>query len=304
MFSIVIPLYNKAESVERALRSIFSQSIENYEIIVVDDGSTDGCDNIVETLNNRRVKLIRQNHGGVSKARNRGIVESHGEWVTFLDADDEWKPDFLATCLALQTTFPDADVVATAYERERKGESSAIILRRMKEIGNILLDNYFEVAACSDPPFCTISVAVRRKALLDIGGFNETIGQGEDLLLWANLATHHKIAYSTQSQAIFHTGETSSLGRPKRIPPDNDVVGHSLESLYKNNTTIPGLREYVATWHKMRASMFLRLPHYSNQCRIEIAKARHLQKNPKLLLYYILLLLPYRLRMALLARQS
>lgn len=303
MYSIIIPLYNKAESVERALRSIFSQSIEDYEVIVVDDGSTDGSDKIVEIVGDKHIRLIRQEHGGVSKARNRGISESHGEWVSFLDADDEWKPDFLSTCETLRTAFPKADVLATAYERERNGNTSAIRVSHLKTKGNGLLDNYFEVAAHSDPPFCTISVAIRREALLETGGFNETIAQGEDLLMWAQLAARHKIAYCPQSLAIFHTGEPSAMGRPKRIPPEKDTVGKTLKELYDRNSTIPGLREYIATWHKMRASMFLRLPHHGSQCRSEIATSRQWQKNSKLLLYSILLLLPYSLRMDLLARR-
>lgn len=303
MFSIIIPLYNKALSVERALRSIFSQSVEDYEVIVVDDGSTDGCDQIVEAVGDKSIRLIKQEHGGVSRARNRGIAESHGEWITFLDADDEWKPDFLSTCEALQTAFPKADVLATAYERERNGNTSAIRVRHLKAKGNGLLDNYFEVAAHSDPPFCTISVAIRREALLETGGFDEAIAQGEDLLMWAQLAARHKIAYCPRSLAIFHTGEPSAMGRPKRIPPKEDTVGKTLKELYDRNPTIPGLREYISTWHKMRASMFLRLPHHGSQCKSEIATSRQWHKNSKLIIYSILLILPYRLRMALLARR-
>lgn len=104
--SVVIPLYNKAPHIERALNSILSQTIQPIEIVVVDDGSTDGGPKIVENFNYPNIRLIRQEHQGVSIARNRGITESKGGLISFLDADDVWLPGYLEEINKLRERFP------------------------------------------------------------------------------------------------------------------------------------------------------------------------------------------------------
>src|ERR1035441_8596585 len=93
--SVVIPLYNKAPYVGRALSSVFRQTIQDFECIVVDDGSTDGGGDLVEKMSDPRLRLVRQANGGVSRARNQGINLARHPLIAFLDADDEWLPGFL-----------------------------------------------------------------------------------------------------------------------------------------------------------------------------------------------------------------
>ena len=93
MISIVIPLYNKEQQIGKTLESVFAQSFQDYEVVIVNDGSTDKSVEIVEGMADKRIRLINQKNSGVSAARNKGIQESRGEYIAFLDADDEWKPD-------------------------------------------------------------------------------------------------------------------------------------------------------------------------------------------------------------------
>lgn len=303
MVSVVIPLYNNAATIAQAIDSVLNQTISDFELIVVDDGSNDGGKDVVRSLDDNRIRFFVQDNSGVSAARNHGIEESQGEWIAFLDADDEWKPDFLSTVLSLSRMHPDCTVCATAYERlTPHNETQHIILNNIPEGEEFVMDNYFKVAATSDPPFCSISVMVRREAIKGIGCFPKDIHQGEDLLTWARLAANNKIAYSRQSLAIFHTSESHTSGRPRRTPPDEDIVGRELEQLFKLHNSIPGLTEYIAHWHKMRASMFMRLEKSEHKCRFEIRKAQSWHRNNKLLLYLILSFIPYNLRMKLINR--
>ena len=312
MISVVIPLYNKVSTVERAVRSVLTQTVQDFELIVVNNGSTDGSEKVVENINDVRIKIVHQNNQGVSMARNRGIEEASSEWVAFLDADDEWRPTFLETVMKLREKYPDCDVYATAYQRcDNCGNFKNIKLQGLSAEAQeacqrkdcFLLENYFEVASQSDPPFCSISVMVQKKALMAIGGFPKGIHQGEDLLTWARLAATGTIAYCPVPQSVFYTGEQTAMDRPKRIPAEDDVVGRELKRIYKDKP-LPYLDQYIAKWHKMRASIYLRLPHQGRKCRSEIRKSQHWHRNKKLYLYNILTYIPYTLRMKLLRKIS
>ena len=95
MITVVIPLYNKETSIAQSLKSVLSQEYDDFEVVIVDDGSTDGSVGVVEAINDSRIRLIKQENGGPSKARNTGVKNAKGEWILFLDADDEMLPEAL-----------------------------------------------------------------------------------------------------------------------------------------------------------------------------------------------------------------
>ncbi len=111
--SVVIPLYNKASHVRRAIESVLAQSVRDFELIVVDDGSTDGGLDVVRSVEDGRIHVVQQQHSGVSAARNRGAQEAAAEVVAFLDADDTWTPEFLKTAMSLRERLPEAAVWGT-----------------------------------------------------------------------------------------------------------------------------------------------------------------------------------------------
>ncbi len=112
---IVIPLYNKAGCIGRAIQSILKQTVSDWRLIVVDDGSTDGGGDVVRGFDDGRIELIRQENAGPGAARNRGIAEARGEFIAFLDADDEWYPSYLATALEGFVKHPGVSMVSTMY---------------------------------------------------------------------------------------------------------------------------------------------------------------------------------------------
>jgi hypothetical protein len=122
-----------------------------------------------------------------------------------------------------------------------------------------VLTNYFDVATHSNPPIWTGAVCIERALLQVLGGFPLGIKSGEDLLTWARIATRTHWAYSLKPYAIFNMEGYNKNERPKRIPADVDVVGNELKKLWNENPQTKGLKHYIAHWHKMRSSIYLRL---------------------------------------------
>ena len=292
MISVIIPLYNKEAGIATALRSILAQTYQDFEIVVVDDGSTDGSVAVVETFDDPRIRLIRQANAGVSAARNRGIAEAKGKHVAFLDADDEWMPEFLAEIRELQEAYPNCKTQATNYIFNSNGKKSPTILRRIPFKGERgVLSNYFEVASCSHPPVWTSAVCIERELLQEIGGFPVGVKAGEDLLVWARMAIHTQWAYSLKALAQYNFDQISIKEPPTRIPEEVDVVGNELVYLWNEYPQTKGLKLYISLWHKMRSSMYMRLG-YKKECRKEAFLAlRYNLVNYKIYAYLVLNLL-------------
>lgn len=295
MISVIIPLYNKKDSIATALDSVLAQSYQDFEVVVVDDGSADEGAAIVEQYTDSRIRLIRQANAGVSAARNKGIAEAKGEYVAFLDADDEWMPEFLEEIVALQREFPNCRAQATTYVQCQNGEKKGIILNRLPFTGEHgVLTNYFEVASHSHPPVWTSAVCIERVLLQEIGGFPLGIKSGEDLLTWARIAVRTQWAYSLKACATFNVEGYGVIERPKRIPADVDVVGQELKRLWKAYPKQRGMKHYIANWHKMRSSIYLRLGMRKKSIKEAITSLRYNPLNYKVYAYIILSCLGYR----------
>lgn len=288
--SVVIPLFNKEKEVLRAVNSVLSQTVDDFEIVVVNDGSTDKGPDLVRVIKDPRIKVIDQENLGVSVARNRGITESRADLIAFLDADDEWKNDFLEMIIHLKNKFPFCEVFATNYVFSRKNNFiKDTLIRGLPEgFKEGILTGYFKIASQSDPPICSSAVAISKKALKSVGGFPVGVTAGEDLLTWAGLAVKYDISYTTEPKTYF--SESEVLSDYPRIPQIPDIVGQQLKLFldYEEKSRLNGLREYIGLWHKMRANMFIRL-HQSGEARKEIVKALSYSKS-NIKLYFLALL--------------
>lgn len=111
MISVIIPLYNKESAVKRSVKSVLIQSYQDFELIIVDDGSTDNSLDVVRRIQDDRIVIIEQENGGPSKARNTGVKHAKGDWIVFLDADDELLPDALQIMIEATISYPDADLI-------------------------------------------------------------------------------------------------------------------------------------------------------------------------------------------------
>lgn len=205
MVSVVIPLYNKAKHIKITLDSVLTQTYQDFEVIVVNDGSTDGSEKVVMQYNDPRIRLINQENKGVSAARNRGIAEAKGELIAFLDADDEWLPEHLTAVVRLRNKYPECGLYATAYYVvNRKGKKFVPSFYGIPQYPwEGILSNYFRIALTSDPVW-TSAAAVPKKVFAICGFFPVGIKTGEDIDMWCRIALKFPIAFSTTPNAVYH----------------------------------------------------------------------------------------------------
>jgi len=204
--SVVIPTRDRCVAIRRALTSVLSQTQTPFEIIVVDDGSSDDTPSVV-----RRefptVRYVRQDHAGVSASRNHGVGISSGEWIAFLDSDDEWTPRKIERQLQALAHEPDYDFCHTDEIWIRNGRRVNPMKKHAKYGGNI-----FERCL----PLCAISpssVLVRRSLLDSVGGFDEAFPVCEDYELWLRICSRIPVLFVDEPLVVKYGGHDDQLSR-------------------------------------------------------------------------------------------
>lgn len=258
--TVVIPLYNKARVIDRAIRSVVEQTFRRWHLIVVDDGSTDeGAARVTKFLDDPRVRLVRQDNAGPGAARNAGLALTKTRYVAFLDADDEWDADFLDSTLHVLEEHPSLAVVAAAwrYGAERT-DSRLRLAAKAIPLGPWSLDTAepaIHVKARVDAIHSSAALA-RTEVVRGLGGFYAAhrCTYGEDSWLWARLILHgHRIYLLNYLALTFHTDESSlSVGRgaPYPLPP---LVEHWEQAL----ADLPASRRALAAAYIRRYCQFV-----------------------------------------------
>jgi glycosyltransferase involved in cell wall biosynthesis len=206
VISIIIPTYNRQALLCRALASVFAQTYTDIEVIVVDDGSTDGTANHI-ARHYPQVHFIQQPRHGVSHARNRGLCVARGEWIALLDSDDEWQPDKLARQMQTLSVQSEYRICHTDEVWIRHGKQVNPMKKHRKPSGWV-----FE--ACL--PLCTISpssILLHRAVLDEVGLFDEILPACEDYDLWLRIAVRYPILLLPQPLVIKYGGHPDQLSR-------------------------------------------------------------------------------------------
>ena len=251
---------------------------------MVDDGSTDDGAEVVRGFDDPRIRLIQQENGGVSAARNRGIEAARTELVAFLDADDEWLPTFLKVVIRLRKLYPSAGLYGTAYELHYPGSIVKTIYT--KSLGDGLLSYFGTIihfgSGKPNYPFNSSSFAAPKSVLIGVGGYPLGVKWNEDVTIWGIIALKFPVAYSPEICSITHrfmVNDTSSITEyqespfPKYvsiIPKDELLKRDDAKDLieYCDYCRLAAISRNIYSGHGRRARLELssvKSPHYTSK---------------------------------------
>ncbi len=225
-FSVIIPLYNKVNYIKDCLESVLKQSHQNFEVIIVNDGSTDGSEKVVETFEDPRIRLVQQENKGASSARNYGISIANSDWIALIDADDYWYPNHLEEIYKTIKILPKANVVCTNYEillEKAYLKKPTFSFDIKSEIDYV--SNYFE-ASYIDPLAWTSALAFTTSIFNKVGGFDTNITSGQDIDLTVKFGIHATIAFNPKVTMRYHRTTENNL---------SDLTGLKEKLNYINN---------------------------------------------------------------------
>lgn len=221
-YSVIVPLYNKEAEVEATIRSALAQSLQPFEIVVVDDGSTDRSAAVVEAIGSPLVRLIRQQNGGECAARNRAMAEARGTHFALLDADDCWKTDHLAEIDRLVAEWPDCGLYCAAFDIvSPTGVVPGNCPTESGVVANFWRESMSRYVAI---PSATV---VPRVVVDRLGGFPVGMKMGGDQWMWVKVASHYAVCYTPYrgcNYSMVASNRSGAIYRPEQTP-------HSLEEL-------------------------------------------------------------------------
>ena len=238
MVSVIIPTFNRAHTLSRAIESVVAQTFGDWELIVIDDGSSDETPSVVSQFSDERIKFVRQKRAGVSAARNRGIESTERPWISFLDSDDYWQPTKLERQFSLLDSYPDLSVCYTNEIWIRRG-IRVNQKRKHRKYGGWIYEYCL--------PLCIISpssVVLRRSLLEKKGRFDESFPVCEDYELWLRLTACNPVLFLDEDLITKTGGHSDQLSR-SRWGLDRYRV-RALQMCYESQRLTPRQRRLTA----------------------------------------------------------
>lgn len=216
-FTIIIPLYNKEKFIENTLKSVLNQSFSDFEVLIINDGSTDKSEEKVLNFKDPRIHYFHKENGGVSAARNFGIEKASSNYITFIDADDYWYPDFLQVMYQNIHHHPELKVFSAAIEIET---SKKVIPSHYSIVktGDCEIVSYFE-ASFKETAICTSCAVFHKSVFEKTGGFDIHLKSGEDTDMWIRIGLIYPILFSWKILARY-------IYDPKSLTKNHKITIH------------------------------------------------------------------------------
>lgn len=257
-FSIIIPLYNKAPYVEKAIQSVLTQTYQEFELIVIDDGSNDGSLEKIQKFRSSKVQIVSQENQGVSITRNNGVKLAKYDYIAFLDADDWWKSTFLQEMKKVIEKYPNAGIYGSSYYKVKNNKfiPAKIGVEDSFESGVI---NYFRVYSTTLwMPLTSISVVIPKEVFVYKNGFNPSLRLGEDFDLWIRIAQKYPVVFLNKLLAYYNQDVDVSkraIGE-KFYKPDEHMLFSDYSTFSNNN-------DFIFLFQRL--ALYGLLPYYLNK---------------------------------------
>lgn len=297
-FSVIIPLYNKAPYVRKALESVLGQTYSDFELIVVDDGSNDDSLSVAKDViagSSINAQLIHQDNAGVSSARNNGVAASHGDYICFLDADDWWALDFLKQMDGLINEYPDAGIYGTNYFIISRGRQRVAL--HLPSTGYI---NYCDCYRKMQMPLWTGAVCIPKSVFSEMTGFKNHLKLGEDFDLWIRIALRAKVAYLDEPLAYYYQdSDPTWRGTGHLIEPQFHMLWN-LGYLEAEENTNPDYKRLIDELRTYGLMPYLLSPKYRDKAKSELDKVDWAKQSKKTRFLYHCPVLLLRLRRSIL----
>jgi glycosyltransferase involved in cell wall biosynthesis len=260
--TVVLPLYNKAPYIVRALESVRRQTFADFEAVVVDDGSTDGGERHVAAFGDPRCRLITQANAGPGAARNRGLAEAHGEFVAFLDCDDEWRPTFLERAVRRLDAGPHLAAVASGHLLYPGGRSTEALWRRrrLEERDYALVPDMAPLFAVHLLAYLHPCTTVARAATVRRwGGFydRDHCLYAEDAFLWLKVLLNERVGVSFEPLTNLHTEASALSANLRRAHPIEPFLTHPEEVRAACPAGLRGLLDGVLALRALKTASVL-----------------------------------------------
>ncbi|WP_282136644.1 glycosyltransferase family 2 protein [Seonamhaeicola maritimus] len=242
-FSVVIPLYNKEDYIEHTLKSVLNQSFKDFEIVIVDDGSTDYSFNKALKFKNSQVTLIKQENSGVSIARNNGIELAKSKYIALIDGDDIWYSDHLLELKRQIERFPNAGLYCNNYEVFYKKGISRKAEFNMPLSNDIFIVTDFFKASITNLVAWTSAVAFEKQKFYDIGKFDPYLKTAQDLDLWIRFALNYEVSFNPKITMTYNRFIENSLSKNEK--EYNNIRLRFLTKYQEEEKTNPSLKLYL-----------------------------------------------------------
>ena len=253
--SVVIPLYNKEKSIAKTLQTVLNQTISDFEIVVVDDGSKDNSLAMVQGINDERIHVIHKENAGVSSARNVGIKAAKGRYIALLDGDDLWDKDYLAEQIRMIHDFPKAAMWGINFEEVSNGSIVRKLATGLPDEFRGYVENYFGMKGRISDLFCSSSVVIRKEVFECVGFFDERIRYAEDCDMWFRIIATHPVAFYDR-YLVFYRFEAENRALKREIRLDSYLpyyIDKYSDVKYKQNKAF---YEWINRWSSQHIAYY------------------------------------------------
>ncbi len=214
MFSVICPVFNKEKELKETIDSVLSQAYKDFELILIENGSTDNSLSVIQSFNDPRIKLIQTNQIGPGAARNIGVAHAKNDWIAFLDADDLWENFHLQNIFEAISKQPNVNFFSSSWKVLKSNTFSPSTLATSINEKRIFFSEkrVLELTLQNSPPFWTSAIVVHKKLFNQAGGFPESLpAHGEDVALWVQLIRLQKGIHFINDLSASYRADSSNM---------------------------------------------------------------------------------------------